>query len=73
MSESQENVEIMSVVPIKQNTCVHNYPSISFEVGLRVRTCELIQCVRAGWGLFRKRKWMKVSCFPLDGASEAKF
>ena len=42
MSESQENVEIMSVVPIKQNTCMHNYPSISFEVGLRVRTCELI-------------------------------
>ena len=32
-----------------------------------------LQCVRAGWGLFRKRKWMKVSCFPLDGASEAKF
>ena len=32
-----------------------------------------VQCVRAGWGLFRKRKWMKVSCFPLDGASEAKF
>ena len=83
-----QSVRQMTVTVVAIVGCVGSLASslknarhVSIETALQIekdvrrsaRDFHILQCVRAGWGLFRKRKWMKVSCFPLDGASEAKF